>query len=76
LAGHIVLLSGRAGYELLQNCAAAQATIVAAIGAPSTMAVELARRHHITLVGFLRRERCNVYTHPHRIVANPAGAPR
>ncbi|MFN9893280.1 MAG: formate dehydrogenase accessory sulfurtransferase FdhD [Acidobacteriota bacterium] len=75
LAGHIVLLSGRAGYELLQKCAAAQATIVAAIGAPSTMAVELARRHHITLVGFLRRERCNVYTHPHRIVANPAGAP-
>jgi FdhD protein len=75
LAGHIVLLSGRAGYELLQKCAAAQATIVAAIGAPSTMAVELARQHHITLVGFLRRERCNVYTHPHRIVANPAGVP-
>lgn len=73
LTGHLVLLSGRAGYELLQKCAAAQTTLVAAIGAPSTMAVELARRQNITLIGFLRNERCNVYTHPHRIVKNVPG---
>lgn len=70
LAGHLILLSGRAGYELLQKCAAASTTFVAAIGAPSTMAVDLARRQNITLVGFLRKERCNVYTHPQRIVEN------
>lgn len=67
LTSYLVLLSGRAGYELLQKCAAAKTTFVASIGAPSTMAVELARRQNITLIGFLRRERCNVYTHPHRI---------
>lgn len=68
LAGHLILLSGRAGYELLQKCAAASTTLVASIGAPSTMAVDLARRQSITLIGFLRKERCNVYTHPQRIV--------
>jgi len=73
LTGHLVLLSGRAGYELLQKCAAAKTTFVASIGAPSTMAVELARRQNITLIGFLRKERCNVYTHPHRIVKNVPG---
>lgn len=73
LTGTLVLLSGRAGYELLQKCAAAKTTFVASIGAPSTMAVDLARRQNITLVGFLRTERCNVYTHPHRIVNNVPG---
>ncbi len=73
LSGHLVLLSGRAGYELLQKCAAARATFVASIGAPSTMAVELARRQNITLIGFLRKERCNIYTHPHRILNNVQG---
>ncbi len=74
LTGHLVLLSGRAGYELLQKCAAAKTTFVASIGAPSTMAVELARRQNITLIGFLREERCNVYTHPHRIMENVPSA--
>ena len=73
LTGHLVLLSGRAGYELLQKCAAARATFVASIGAPSTMAVDLARRQNITLIGFLRQERCNVYTHPHRIIKDVPG---
>lgn len=73
LAGHLILLSGRAGYELLQKCAAASTTFVASIGAPSTMAVDLARRQNITLIGFLRKERCNVYTHPQRIVQNFPG---
>ncbi len=73
LTGHLILLSGRAGYELLQKCAAASTTFVASIGAPSTMAVDLARRQNITLIGFLRKERCNVYTHPQRIVQNFPG---
>lgn len=69
LAEYIVLLSGRAGYELLQKCAAANTTVVAALGAPSTMAVDLARRQEITLIGFLREGRCNVYTHSGRVLA-------
>jgi FdhD protein len=65
---HLVLLSGRAGYELVQKCAAASTALIAAIGAPSSMAVDLARRQNITLIGFLRKERCNVYSHPSRVV--------
>jgi FdhD protein len=67
LHGHLVLLSGRASYELVQKCALAAVPILCAVSAPSSLAVELARRFRITLIGFLRGERFNLYSAPGRI---------
>jgi len=72
LHGHIVLVSGRAGFELVQKAAVAGAPILAAVSAPSDLAVEAAERLGITLVGFLRGEAFNVYTRPDRIAAERA----
>ncbi len=63
----IILVSGRASYELLQKCRTAGASILCAVSAPSTLAVSVALRFGVTLVGFLRPDHFNIYAGPERI---------
>ena len=67
LSNHIVMVSGRSSFEILQKCLAAEVPVVCAISAPSSLAVDVARRFGMTLVGFLRGKRFNVYTGHERI---------
>jgi FdhD protein len=64
---HILVVSGRTSYEILQKALLARIPCVVSISAPSSLAVELANTAGITLVGFLRGHAMNVYTHPQRI---------
>lgn len=66
--GAILLVSGRAGFELAQKASVAGAPVLAAVGAPSSLAVDLAEESGLTLVGFLRGDSMNVYTHGERLV--------
>ncbi len=63
-----VLVSGRAGFEMVQKCALAGVPIICAVGAPSSLALQLALDVNITLIGFLRGQRFNVYSGLERIV--------
>ncbi len=65
---HILLVSGRTSLEIIQKALLARIPCIAAISAPSSLAVELANQSGITLIGFLRDRSMNVYTHPERIV--------
>jgi FdhD protein len=69
LRDHAVMVSGRSSFEILQKCLTAGVPIVCAISAPSSLAVDVARRFNITLVGFLRGNRFNVYSAPERVCA-------
>lgn len=69
LSKNILLLSSRASFEIIQKASLAQIPIVAVVGAVSSLAVKVAHESTITLVGFLRNERCNVYTHARRVRA-------
>jgi FdhD protein len=68
LHDRIVLVSGRASFELIQKAAVAGVPIMAAVSAPSDLAVAAAARLGVTLIGFLRGEGFNVYTRPDRVV--------
>jgi FdhD protein len=67
LGHHLVMVSGRSSFEILQKCLMAGVPIVCAVSAPSSLAVALAREFGITLVGFLRGERFNVYSGLERV---------
>ena len=67
LSNHVLLVSGRSSFEIMQKSLAGALPIVAAISAPSDLAVQFAQENNQTLIGFLRDQRMNIYTHPQRI---------
>jgi FdhD protein len=67
LSSHVLCVSGRASFELVQKAIAAGIPMLVAVSAPSTMAIDLATRYRVTLVGFARGDGFNLYTHPERI---------
>jgi FdhD protein len=68
LTDRVLCVSGRLSFELVQKAAVAGAPILIGVGAPSSLAIELAQDRGLTLCGFARRGRLNVYTRPERIV--------
>jgi FdhD protein len=67
LSDTVLIVSGRASFELVQKAVMAGVPALGAVSAPSSLAVDLAEESGLTLVGFLRGDSMNVYTHPHRI---------
>ena len=65
---HFLWLSGRAGFEMVQKAANAGLPMLISVGAPSSLAVDLAREAKMTLIGFAKKDRFNIYTHKERIL--------
>jgi FdhD protein len=70
LAEAVCIVSGRVSFEIVQKAATAGIPVLGAVSAPSSLAVQTAERLGVTVVGFLRGERFNVYTHPARVVVD------
>jgi FdhD protein len=69
LRDHLLLVSGRPGFEIVQKAVAAGIPVLAGVSAPSSLAVETAREFGVTLIGFLREDRFNIYTSVERVTA-------
>ena len=69
LRGHALVVSSRAGFEIAQKAAVAGVPVLACVSAATTLAVEVAERSGLTLLGFVREDRATVYTHPYRVTA-------
>jgi FdhD protein len=65
----VLMVSGRTSYEIVQKAVAAQVPVVAGVSAPTSLAVTAAEQFGVTLAGFLRGERVNVYSHAERITS-------
>ena len=74
LHDQLLFVSARASYELIQKAAVAGVAIFAAVGAPSSLAVQLANELGMTLLGFVREDRFNIYSAPERIAFSPSAS--
>jgi FdhD protein len=68
LPAHVLVVSGRASFEIVQKAWLAGIEAICAVSAPSSLAIELADEARITLIGFARDRGFNVYTHPDRLI--------
>jgi FdhD protein len=70
LSDEVVVLSGRISYEMVEKAVRAGVAVLAAVGAATTLAVDVARAHGMTLVSFISDERCNICSAAHRIIGD------